>query len=68
MNIEKICNEILDELNPCYDIEQSLRNAFITVIKYLNQFPENLSVRSKNNIPDVKRSKAENKTIKSFFI
>ena len=44
MNIEKICNEILDELNPCYDIEQSLRNAFITVIKYLNQFPENLSV------------------------
>lgn len=54
MDIEKICNEVLDELNPCYDIEQSLRNAFITVIKYLNQFPENLSVRSKNNIPDVK--------------
>ena len=53
MDIEKICNEVLDELNPCYDIEMSLKNSFITVIKYLNQFPENLSVRSKNNIPEV---------------
>ena len=42
MDIEKICNEVLDELNPCYDIEMSLQNSFITVIKYLNQFPENL--------------------------
>ena len=35
MDIEKICNEVLDVLNPCYDIEMSLRNSFITVIKYL---------------------------------
>lgn len=53
MNIEKVCNEIMDELEPHFNIEQSLKKAFITVIKYLNQFPENLSVRSKNNIPDV---------------
>ena len=25
MDIEKICNEVLDELNPCYDIEMSLK-------------------------------------------
>ena len=67
MNIEKICNEILDELNPCYDIEQSLRNAFITVIKYLNQFPENLSVRSKNNIPDVKTREGIEQLAISYF-
>lgn len=30
MDIEKICNEVLDVLNPCYDIEMSLRNSFIT--------------------------------------
>lgn len=54
MDIEKLCNNAMDELNPCYDIEISLRQSFITIIKYLNQFPENLSVRSKKNIPDIK--------------
>ena len=67
MDIEKVCNEVLDELNPCYDIKQSLRNAFITVIKYLNQFPENLSVRSKNNIPDVKTKEGIEQLAVSYF-
>ena len=67
MDIEKICNEVLDELNPCYDIEMSLKNSFITVIKYLNQFPENLSVRSKNNIPDVKTKEGIEQLAVSYF-
>ena len=67
MDIEKICNEVLDELNLCYDIEMSLRNSFITVIKYLNQFPENLSVRSKNNIPDVKTKEGIEQLAVSYF-
>ena len=67
MDIEKICNEVIDELNPCYDIEKSLRNAFITVIKYLNQFPENLSVRSKNNVPDVKTKEGIEQLAVSYF-
>lgn len=25
MDIEKLCNNVMDELNPCYDIEASLR-------------------------------------------
>lgn len=51
--IEDFCNEIITELNACYDIEPSLKRAFTDVIKYLNQFPENLSGRSKKNIIDV---------------
>lgn len=53
MDLDKICNEVLDELDESYDIEPSLRNSFIQVIKYLNQFPETLSVRSKKNKPDI---------------
>lgn len=45
--IEMYCNEIMDELNGTYDIEQTLRNAFINVIKYLTENPENLSSRSR---------------------
>lgn len=67
MDIEKICNEVLDEINPCYDIKQSLRNAFITIIKYLNQFPENLSVRSKNNVPDVKTKEGIEQLAVAYF-
>ena len=37
MDIEKLCNKVMNELNPCYDIEISLRQSFITIIKYLNQ-------------------------------
>lgn len=48
MKIEKLCNEVLDELNSNWNIEQSLRKSFITIIMYLNQYPENISVRSKN--------------------
>lgn len=53
MIIETYCNEIMAELDACYDIEPSLKNAFISVIKYLNTYPDNLSVRSKKNAPDV---------------
>ena len=53
MSIEKYCDEIMTELDVCYDIEQSLKDAFKTVIKYLNEFPDNLSTRSKKNVPDV---------------
>ena len=34
MSIEQICNEVIDEYNPLFDIEQSLRDSFITVINY----------------------------------
>ncbi|MGN0738569.1 MAG: SinI family restriction endonuclease [Treponema sp.] len=51
--IEIFCNETMDELDRIYDIEPTLRNAFISVIKYLNQYPENLSVRSKKNSVNV---------------
>lgn len=54
MDIENICNEVIDELDPCYDIDPSLKKSFITIIKYLNQFPDKLSVRSKKDIPDIK--------------
>ena len=54
MSIEEICNEVLDEYNSSYDIPVSLRNSFITIIKYLNQYPENLSVRSKRDFPNIK--------------
>lgn len=53
MNIEKICNEILDEFHPSFDIPVPLRNSFITIIKYLNQYPEKLSIRSKRDTPDI---------------
>ena len=54
MNIEELCNEVLDEYNPSFDIPVTLRNSFITIIKYLNQYPEKLSVQSKRDIPDIK--------------
>lgn len=51
--IEIYCNEIMDELDGSYDIAPTLRDAFISVIKYLNQFPEYLSARSKKRKIDV---------------
>lgn len=53
MNIEKYCKEIIEELNPVYDIDESLEQSFITIIKYLNEFPKNLSMRSKKIECDV---------------
>ena len=67
MDIEKLCNKVMNELNPCYDIEISLRQSFITIIKYLNQFPENLSVRSKKNIPDIKTENGITQLAVSYF-
>lgn len=67
MSIEEICNEILDELNPAYDIETSLRKSFTTIIKYLNQYPENLSVRSKKNIPDISTKEGIEQLAISYF-
>ena len=67
MSIENYCNEILSELTPVYDMEDSLKEAFINVIKYLNQYPENLSVRSKKNIPDVKTKEGIEKLAISYF-
>lgn len=67
MGIEKYCNEIMDELSGCYDIELSLRQSFINVIKYLNEYPENLSVHSKKNIPDIKAKEGINQLAVSYF-
>lgn len=71
MSIEKICNEILDEFSPSFDTPISLRNSFITIIKYLNQYPEKLSVRSRRDAPDIKTKDGITKLavdyIKSFY-
>lgn len=67
MSIEEICFEVIKELNPCYDIENSLKNAFISIIKYLNQFPENLSVRSKSNIPNLQTKDGITQLAISYF-
>ena len=55
MNIEQYCNEIIKELNGMYDIDPTLQKSFITVIKYLNEFPKNLSIKKNaKNYPDIK--------------
>lgn len=51
--IEKYCEEAMLELSPCYEMDKTLKQSFINIIKYLNEFPENLSVRSKKNAPDI---------------
>ena len=53
MSIEKYCDEIIKECLPCYDMDITVQNAFKLIIKYLNDFPENLSVRSKKYSVDV---------------
>lgn len=65
--IETYCNEIMDELDGSYDIEPTLRNAFISVIKYLNQFPENLSARSKKSKINVSEKDGINQLAFSYF-
>ena len=47
--IEQYCKNILNELNPTYDFDNTLRRAFKDVIKYLNEFPDKISNRSKKN-------------------
>ncbi len=65
--IEEYCNAIVDELNGSYDIEPSLKRAFTDVIKYLNQFPENLSRRSKKNTIDVSSKDGISQLAISYF-
>ena len=66
-NIENYCNEIIEELDACYDIEPSLKNSFISVIKYLNEYPDNLSVRSKKNAPDITKKEVIGQLAVSYF-
>lgn len=67
MGIEKFCDEIMGELDGCYDIEQSLKDSFKSVIKYLNDYPDNLSVRSRKNAPDVKTKEGVEQLAVAYF-
>jgi hypothetical protein len=67
LSIEKYCSEIIEELNPSYDIEETLQESFKTVIKYLNQYPENLSLSSKKESLDVTTKDGITKLGVSYF-
>lgn len=67
LDIENYCSEAIEKLKPSYDIEDSLKHSFINVIKYLNTFPGNLSVRSKKNAPDIKTKEGIAQLGASYF-